>query len=345
MDLSGGPDAEAEPAVGRRWKCLVIGAAADEQQWRAPCFAQMWPEWWTGLALGAYRLGMGAKSRIEARYRAREARAKALEARAQRKCANGEDAVVILAAIDRVHQIDAWEAQCLVQARQRVRMEAGGKRMRCCEDACAAIGRMRDRGETLVNIATLVGVDVGEIRALIRHVPVKTRGTEKVSDASVDVVGYEEPKRQTPFAADSAVKGDLLSSVDDRIWPRCVRCDALMLVEDDRPRRGRRRLYCSDRCRRDASAARTAADRHGTPIRVVEVPRAVFAVQRNTGSVEPLMPAPRTALDAADITFHNTEALRSLLARVTECAQRKELDHATFTAARELAKAVQPHRS
>jgi len=52
------------------------------------------------------------------------------------------------------------------------------------------------------------------------------------------------------------------------------------------------------------------------------------------------VPAPHTALDAADIVLHNPEALRVLLERVAERARRKDLDRATFAAARELAKAV-----
>ena len=59
----------------------------------------------------------------------------------------------------------------------------------------------------------------------------------------------------------------------------------------------------------------------------------------------PQTPAAVTPLDAADITLHNDEALQALLARVTEQARLKKLDRATLTAARELAKAVHPHRT
>lgn len=117
-----------------------------------------------------------------------------------------------------------------------------------------------------------------------------------------------------------------------------------MLDVDDVPRRGRRRLYCSDTCRRDASAARTAAERYGSPIRVVEVPRAGSLVEQAAQNVAQQTPAV-TPLDAADITLQNDEALHALLARVTEQARLKKLDRATLTAARELAKAVHPHRA
>ncbi|MCH9729981.1 MAG: hypothetical protein K0U84_09970 [Actinomycetia bacterium] len=41
----------------------------------------------------------------------------------------------------------------------------------------------------------------------------------------------------------------------------------------DKPQGGRRRLWCSDGCRRAAHAERQAAKRAGTAVRVVEVPR------------------------------------------------------------------------
>jgi integrase len=53
----------------------------------------------------------------------------------------------------------------------------------------------------------------------------------------------------------------------------CPRC-GVFLPPDFGPRRGRRRIWCSDRCRRDAHAERAAAARIDQPIRVVEIPRA-----------------------------------------------------------------------
>lgn len=125
---------------------------------------------------------------------------------------------------------------------------------------------------------------------------------------------------------------------------RCIRCDAVMLDADDGPRRGRRRLYCSAKCRRDASAAHTAAERYGSPIRVVEVPRAGSPAGCAENAVPPT-PAAVTPLDAPALTLRNDEALQGLLAQLTEQERLKKLDRAALTAARELAKAVHPHRS
>lgn len=125
---------------------------------------------------------------------------------------------------------------------------------------------------------------------------------------------------------------------------RCVRCEAVMLDIDDGPRRGRRRLYCSDTCRRDASAARTAAERYGSPIRVVEVRKPVDSSKPTAESTGP-EPAPIEPLDAVGIMLENDEALHALLARMTEQARLKNLNRPTLTAARELAKVVHPLRS
>jgi hypothetical protein len=68
-------------------------------------------------------------------------------------------------------------------------------------------------------------------------------------------------------------------------------------------------------------------------------------VEQTVEKIVPQAPAAVTPLDAADSTLHNDEALQALLARLTAQARLKKLDRATLTAARELAKAVHPHRS
>ena len=68
-------------------------------------------------------------------------------------------------------------------------------------------------------------------------------------------------------------------------------------------------------------------------------------MERNADRAVSQTPLAVTPLDAADITLRDDVALQALLARVTEQARLKKLDRATLTAARELAKAVHPHRS
>jgi len=68
-------------------------------------------------------------------------------------------------------------------------------------------------------------------------------------------------------------------------------------------------------------------------------------VERDANMAGSQAPLAVTPLDAADITLRDDVALRALLARVTEQARLKKLDRGTLTAARELAKAVHPHRN
>jgi hypothetical protein len=256
------------------------------------------------------------------------------EKRCRRDRANADDAATIRVVLHRVGAIDGWERKRLDQAAAHVRADAINRRARYFTDMQSAVDRMRERGQTLSAIATRVDVDVREIRVALR------RGRTG-DDAGRGSVGTPGGPPTTDTADRRANGGDGAGNSDPT---RCIRCDALILDADDGPRRGRRRLYCSDKCRRDASAARTAAERYGSPIRVVEVPRAGSFMESAENAVPPT-PAAVTPLDAAALILHNDEALQGLLAKLTEQARLKKLDRATLTAARELAKAVHPHRS
>ena len=75
------------------------------------------------------------------------------------------------------------------------------------------------------------------------------------------------------------------------------------------------------------------------------MPRAGSSTERNADKAVPQTPLAVTPLDAAGITLRDDESVQAVLARVTQQARLKKLDRATLTAARELAKAVHPHRS
>ena len=265
---------------------------------------------------------MAAVSKLEARRRAWEAHCRAIESRAQRDRANTADATAVRTLIGRLQDVDEWQARRVAQSRQQVEAEAQLRCSRYYADACASIKDMRERGATLAAVAELVGVDVREIRALLRSKAAKTVKAQ--------------PAARAGAGRDARA---------DTEWPRCVRCDALMMDREDRPRRGRRRLYCSDTCRRDSSAARMAAERHGTPIRVVEVPRAGSDTDLDTTPRDSPASVPISALDAADIASRDERALCALLVSLTERARRKDLERATLTATRDLAKVVYPYRS
>jgi hypothetical protein len=313
----------------------------------------MWLWSWTDVLGTTYVADMNANAKLLARRRAREAQRRANEERYRRDRANADVVATIRMMLHRVGAIDKWERKRLDQAAEHVRADATKKRASYFAGLQAAVDQMRDRGQTLALIATLVEVDVREIQAALRRartgdnlgrglVGPPGAGSRTIRSRTQDA-RTDSGTRTTDTALQRSNGDDGASSYDSA---RCIRCDAMMFDADDAPRRGRRRLYCSDTCRRDASAARTAAERHGSPIRVVEVPRAGSCVEQTVEKkIVPQAPAAVTPLDAADITLHNDQALRALLARLTEQARLKKLDRETLTAARELAKAVHPHRS
>lgn len=290
---------------------------------------------------------MGANEKLLARRRAWEAQLKKIEERARRDRANAAGAVEIRAILHRVGAVDTWEGKRFEQAAANIRADAVKRRAGHFRGLQTVIEQMRARGQTLAQIAELADVDVREIQTALRRarngdagrqgssassVEKKTRGDAVNPDASPVSL---EPLPEVP--RDSAGDG---SAYDPT---RCVRCDAAMLDEDAAPRRGRRRLYCSDTCRRDASAARTAAQRYGAPIRVVEVPKVI-------ASQEQPAPAggrnkPVAQVDTVGTALDDAGVLCELLTRVAEQARLKKLDRATLTAARDLSNAVHPHRS
>jgi hypothetical protein len=289
---------------------------------------------------------MGANEKLRARYRAREVQWKKNEEKARRDRANAVDAESIRATLHRVDAVDTWERKRFGQAAENIRADAVKRRAGQFRGLQAVVEQMRWRGLTFAQIAELVGVDVREIQTALRRARADDQGkrcatarSRSVDDASRDAIAVT-----IDATSDGADRHASNERVDGAYDPtRCVRCDAVMLDEDVAPRRGRRRLYCSDTCRRDASAARTAAERFGAPIRVVEVPKA-SAPQKKSGEIsERNRPAP--PMDAANTFLDDAEALCELLAGLADQARLRKLDRATYTAARELSKAVHLHRS
>jgi hypothetical protein len=125
----------------------------------------------------------------------------------------------------------------------------------------------------------------------------------------------------------------------------CPRCGA-SLPPDLGPRRGRRRIWCSDRCRRDAHAERAAAARTEQPIRVVEVPRAALPIIRPqvyTRLVhQPAPAADPTPAQAVEYVLASPTALDHVLQFLTSQARKKTLDRNVRLAALELAKVLLP---
>ena len=166
--MSTGHGTDAQSASGRygevRWTA-VNGSAEPTPR----SSARMWLWSWTDLPAASYVADMNANAKLLARYRAREAQARANEKRYRRDRANADDAATIRAMLHRVGAIDTWERKRLDQAAEHVRADAVKRRASYFAGLQAAVDRMRDRGQTLAAIATLVEVDVREIRAALRR--------------------------------------------------------------------------------------------------------------------------------------------------------------------------------
>jgi hypothetical protein len=285
---------------------------------------------------------VGANEKLRARYRAVELQREKNEERARRNRANAADSESVRAALHRVGAVDTWERKRFDQAAENIRADAVKRRAGHFRDLQALVEQMRGRGLTFAQIAEFVGVDVREIQAELRRARAEGGRGSTVSPVarSRSVVIPEGAAVTVDPISDGVERNESDYSAYDP--SRCVRCDAAMLDEDVTPRRGRRRLYCSDICRRDASAARTAAERYGAPIRVIEVPRVAASQERSAVNLGP--DGPVVPMDTVNRVLADSEALRTLLARLAEQARLKKLDRATLTAARELSNAVHPHR-
>lgn len=289
---------------------------------------------------------MSGSDKLRARQRAREAQRRANEKRASDARANVDDAASIRVLLQRVGAVDAWESVRLDQVTENVRRDAACKRMSHFVNLQTVIGRMRDRGQTIASIADLAEVGARDLQNVLRRARAGDGGAQRVTKSgNAGGLGANGATLRSHSAVDvdhRSMGADSDSTFDPT---RCVRCDAVMLDPEVTSRRGRPRRYCSDTCRRDASAARTAAQRHGEPIRVVEVPRAAGGSELRTQHDGATASEIRSACEAVELALHNADAMKILLSSVAKRARRKELDRSTFEVARELARAVYPNRN
>lgn len=119
----------------------------------------------------------------------------------------------------------------------------------------------------------------------------------------------------------------------------CPRCGSL-LPSATAPRPGRRRVWCSDSCRRAAHLERTGATLAGTAVRVVEVPRA-----RPEKRTPPAASRRLSTQELADAVLGDRQALQLVLAGLTRQARTRTLDRAVRADAHELARVLLPNAS
>lgn len=122
----------------------------------------------------------------------------------------------------------------------------------------------------------------------------------------------------------------------------CPRCGSL-LPSVTAPRPGRRRVWCSDSCRRAAHLERTGAALAGTAVRVVEVPRA--RPEKRTPPAPPAAPRRLSTQALADAVLGDRQALQLVLAGLTRQARARTLDRAVRADAHELARILLPNAS
>lgn len=144
----------------------------------------MWLWWWARARVAFYGAGMaGNTSKVDARRRAREALARMNEARAQRERASVDDAATFTLRWARSPKsmrgsLSGWRWSANTCELRRAGDAPTAERKR------VAIARMQQRGETLVTIAELTGMGIGEIRAMLRYAPKLERHAASGSSAA-----------------------------------------------------------------------------------------------------------------------------------------------------------------
>lgn len=148
----------------------------------------------------------------EARRAAREAAAAAQEEAIRRTKANVEDLASFFDARDRADAVDVWLAE-----RQQILAEQAAQRRMIQRRQCgAALRSMRDRGETLREIARMAGVSEKAVRELIRETESAESVVEPVqARVSAGAGAAPAPAGQSVAASDVSGAG---AHGDGRAW-------------------------------------------------------------------------------------------------------------------------------
>ena len=126
----------------------------------------------------------------EARRAAREAAAAAQEEIIRRTKANVEDLAAFFDAKDRAEAVDVWLAERQQALAGQAAQRLAGQRQQCG----TALRSMRDRGETLREIARMAGISEKAVRELIREADSPESSAEPVQ-AAVDAGAAAAPAR------------------------------------------------------------------------------------------------------------------------------------------------------
>jgi hypothetical protein len=105
------------------------------------------------------------ESKHDVRRKVRDAQAQVNRERLKRESDNREDMVAFLVAEQKLSAVRQWEAERHAQ----VRLEAEQRRAEQRLEGARALARMRDRGETVADIAQLGGCSVKLVRRYLKE--------------------------------------------------------------------------------------------------------------------------------------------------------------------------------
>jgi hypothetical protein len=105
------------------------------------------------------------ESKHDVRRKVRDAQAQVNRERLKRESDNREDMVAFLVAEQKLSAVSQWEAE----RHEQVRQEADQRRAEQRREGARALARMRDRGETVADIAKLGGCSVKLVRRYLKE--------------------------------------------------------------------------------------------------------------------------------------------------------------------------------
>jgi predicted transcriptional regulator len=105
------------------------------------------------------------ESKHDVRRKVRDAQAQVNRERLKRESDNREDMVAFLVAEQKLSAVSEWEAERHAQVRQEAEQRRAEQRL----EGARALARMRDRGETVADIAQLGGCSVKLVRRYLKE--------------------------------------------------------------------------------------------------------------------------------------------------------------------------------
>lgn len=125
------------------------------------------------------------ESKHDVRRKVRDAQAQVNRERLKRESDNREDMVAFLVAEQKLSAVSAWEAERQAQ----VRLDGEQRRAEQRLEGARALARMRDRGETVADIARLGGCSVKLVRRYLKELQSAAHASGTASGNASQVLG------------------------------------------------------------------------------------------------------------------------------------------------------------